>query len=526
MLRKTAPSLTKLYRLAATFNTLCTGDLVHCSHRQNDSRPPLPLKLFQDGNHFRQQRANTVKVFSPPNRANTSGISRRLSQTAAFFALLGLLAGSASAAPPPLLSIGRAIQIALHNNPGLKQTANQVTSGKISLAQSRANFLPDLQLSAQGSRQYDKQRLPAGGHSFGTLNTSVSSQLNLFNGFGDVASLQGAKFTVTARMDDLSRAQQSLVFTTASQFLTVATDRDLIRVEEENLQANRRQLEQIRSFYKAGTRPVSDLYQQQAATSSAELALLQARRDLQVTKLQLLQTIGLAPTTAVTIAVPKFQDLAKAQGEEELAKLTAQALNHRPDVLALRKQTQTARVQVRQAKAGYWPTLNLVADAGSAYSGLNSSDGLSGQFWDNNPSAAVGLNLTVPIFDRNLTRNNVAQARIQQQDAQLALDQLNLQVGTEVGQALQDYRTAQKQVQVSEAQLKYARQALAAVQERYRVGASTLVDLLQVRTQYVQAAFNQVQARYALMTQGLGLAYAQGDWANMNSLLSALEPKG
>ena len=418
-----------------------------------------------------------------------------------------------AAAQSTTMSIGRAIDIALANNPGIKQTANQVASGKISVAQNRANFLPDLQLSASGAVQYDKRSIPGNGHSFETADSSVSSSLNLFNGFGDVAALQGSQFDLLSRIDSLSRSQQSLAFTTASEFLTVAADRELIQVQEENVHSNRRQLEQIQSFYKAGNRPVSDVYQQQAATSSAELSLLQARRNLQVDKLQLLQTIGLAPVTPFEIAVPQVRDLGSLPGQEDLPELASRALERRPDVRAQKEQTEVAREQVRQAGAGSWPTVNLVADAGSNYSSLNDAESFSGQFFDNNPSAAVGLTFNFPIFDRNLTRNNVAQARIQQQNAHLALEQLNLQVGAEVGQALQDYQTAQKQVEVSEAQLTYARQALDAVQERYRVGASTLVDLLQSRTQYVQASSDRVNARFALMTRSLGLAYSAGDWA-------------
>jgi outer membrane protein len=453
-----------------------------------------------------------------------SALGRRILPLVAGALFIPLPCPAAAQTAP--LGIGRAVDIALHNNPGLKQTANDVASGKVTVAQSRANFLPDLQFNATGTQQYDKKNTPGKSHSLGTFNSSLSSGLNLFNGFGDVAALKGSQLDLLARSDSLSRAQQSLVFTTASQFLTVATDTELIQVQEENLQANRRQLEQIDSFYKAGNRPISDLYQQQAATSSAELSLLQARRNLQVDKLQLLATIGLAPATPVEIAVPKVQDLGSALGPEDLLSLTTEALARRLDVRAQKEQSEVAREQVRQAAAGYWPALDLVADLGSNYSSLNGGGGFSSQFFDDNPSAAVGLNLNFPLFDRNLTRNNVAQARIQQENAHLALEQLNLQVGAEVGQALQDVQTAQKQVEVSEAQVNYARQALDAVQERYGVGAATLVDLLQARTQYLQASSDRVNARYGLMTRSLGLAYAQGDGDHMKSILLILESNG
>ncbi|MEJ2700585.1 MAG: TolC family protein [Desulfuromonadales bacterium] len=161
--------------------------------------------------------------------------------------ILPLLAGALFLPLPCLadaqtttLTIGRTIDIALANNPGIKQTANQVASERINVAQSRANFLPDLQLDASGTEQYNKRSVPGNGHAFETADSSVSSSLNLFNGFADVAALRGTKFDLLSRIDSLSRSQQSLVFTTASQYLTVATDKELIQVQEENVQSGRR----------------------------------------------------------------------------------------------------------------------------------------------------------------------------------------------------------------------------------------------------------------------------------------------
>ncbi len=52
------------------------------------------------------------------------------------------------------------------------------------------------------------------------------------------------------------------------------------------------------------------------------------------------------------------------------------------------------------------------------------------------------------------------------------------------------------------------------------MGASTLVELTQSRTQYVSAAFDQIQARYDLVTQEIAVAYYLG---NLEPLLAALE---
>jgi outer membrane protein len=198
-------------------------------------------------------------------------------------------------------------------------------------------------------------------------------------------------------------------------------------------------------------------------------------------------------------------------------------LARRADLQAQEKQLEAAREQVIEARAGYWPTLNLSANIGSDYSSLEDDAGFSGQFFDDNAGAAIGLTLAVPIFDRWLTRHQVAQARIRQDDARLSLQQQRLLAEAELGQALQDFCTAQKLIGVTDARLTAARQALAAVEERYRVGAATLVELTQARAQFTAADSERVQARYGLVKQGVALGYYQGNGERMQALLAKWE---
>lgn len=433
-------------------------------------------------------------------------------------------AQEATVPPGTQLTLGQAIAIALEKNPGLRQSANQVESSGITVSQRKADFAPDLTATLVGAERFDKETELAGGdrRNFETANGSLDSTLNLFSGFGDVAALRGAEWALAGVRSDYGRAEQTLVFETATAFLQVLSDREQIRVRAENLEANRRQLDQVDALYRAGNRPVSDLYQQQAETANAELDLLLAERDLAVSARKLLQTIGLPPAGRVELQAPDLTPLEAAlvaarQQEPDLA-----ALAQRADLQAAEQQLKAAGEQVSEARAGYWPVLNLAASIGSDYSSL-AGNSFSGQFFDDNANAAIGLTLAVPIFDRRQTRHQVAQARLRQDDARLTLYQRQLQAETELGQAADDFRTAQRLIGVTAARLTAARQALDAMEERYRVGAATLVELTQARTAFTEAGFERVRARYGLITQGLALAYYQGDGERLQALLADWE---
>jgi len=173
----------------------------------------------------------------------------------------GVPALSSPAAMP--LTIDQAIGLALTKNPGLQQAANQVDSGVIDVAQRKTDFAPDLGMTLTGAERFDKGfelgSASRDNRNYETVSGALTSRLNLFNGFGDIAALRGAEWELSGLQESFTREEQTLVFSTISAFLQALSDRELIRVRAENLEGNRRQLEQVEALYQAGNRPVSDL---------------------------------------------------------------------------------------------------------------------------------------------------------------------------------------------------------------------------------------------------------------------------
>jgi outer membrane protein len=102
-------------------------------------------------------------------------------------------------------------------------------------------------------------------------------------------------------------------------------------------------------------------------------------------------------------------------------------------------------------------------------------------------------------------------AQIQADNARISLDVQRQEVGMQVRRAYLDFNAAREQLRAAEAQQRAAALALEASQERYRVGAATLVELTQARTAHVQAASALVSARYNLLFQRTLLDYYVGD---------------
>lgn len=429
------------------------------------------------------------------------------------------------AAEEKIFTLNQAIEIALKANPGLQQAGNQVKLSEISVKQKKANFYPDLSISANASQWYGKisnlQTNQYENEDSGNLSLMVSTSVNVFNGFYDTASLQQSKFELKAAEENFSRSSQAIIFETIQRYIQVVTARELINVEKENLEAQQLQLTRIEDFFKAGRRPITDLHQQKAEISRSEYQLLNAERNYQVFKLLLMQTLGLEPDadTHYQVSDLDIDNLIKEVKVFNKKNVLTEAPGTRPDVNARRMEIEAAQKGIKAAKSGYWPRLSLFADLGTNYSSLDEYWDFSNQFFVNNPNVTIGLSLSVPVFDKGITKNNVAAARVKLKNRELELEKLKHQVSVEVQQAVEDYRTAVKQLNAAENQLTYSRSALESIEARYNVNAATMVELIQARARYLQSAYDQVTAKYNVLIQAIAVSFYKG---NTNEVMAMI----
>jgi outer membrane protein len=410
------------------------------------------------------------------------------------------------------ISFDEAVRLALEQNVTLQQVANQTEFQAIAVQRQRMNFFPSLAIGTQGRQRYGRTFSEAEGQIVNEsrdFGAGLDANVNLFRGFADVANLERARYQLEAGQSTYEWQRQTTVFSVMSTYLTLIERREVIGIQEEALEAQRQQLAQIEQFTAVGTRPISDLYQQQAQVASAELSVIEAERLYQFAEAQLIQLLQLDPFGNYSFVAPDVDDLEITPGTYNPGELLRTALDRRTDIQARRFFIDAAETNVRAARSTMWPSINLGGSVGSNYSNVRALS-FYDQFMESNRFGSLSLQISFPIFDRNVTRHNVQQARVELSNAELELDGRQQEVAVQVRQAYLDFQTAIKRVQVSEVQLTAANQALEAEQERYNLGAATLVELSQARALQVQAASQRVQALYDLLFQERLLDYYTG----------------
>ncbi len=403
------------------------------------------------------------------------------------------------------------------NNDIKKATTTVITSG-IGVRQAKSNFLPSVSTGADLTERITGRSDPSSNIS---TNVNVSADMMLFSGFSKIASLRNAKSTYLANVSTLEAQKQLALYTAFAYYIQAFLDSEIVRIQTENLNAETKLLEKIEAFQESGQRSIGDVLTQKSTAAKAELTLVNARHDYNMSRLKLLRLMGedsLRTDFSLASPLPDSTDLSIRLSSDTTLSAT---LVHRKDVEAQRHAIKASYAQITQAKSGYWPSLSLGASTSSGYS--SGSGAVDYKLFDDNLNTLISVSLSFLIFDKFTAKNNVATAKMRTQQEENNLKELQRQTIFEVRQALLDYHAAEEQVRVTQVEIESATQALDAIQARYDVGAATLTDLIQSRSQYLTALNDRAEAKVTLALKTVGVGYYCGTIPEILSLYTGTE---
>ena len=266
-----------------------------------------------------------------------------------------------------LLSLPQCVQTAITQATLVLKAKNDVDFTGTQLMQAYMQFLPNLEASAgytyETGRTYYTQAGPTfvtGTRHGGTYE--LASTLNLFNGLSDLGGFRSSSGRKAAADLSLYRAKQQIAFDVTQAYLQVLLDRQIVGINESNLQASRQREQLLNAQAQVGARSLADLYRQQAQTSADELSLITSRVRAKDDLLSLLQRLHVDLLTPYDIAEVILDTRPAVYPYAQDNTLVMQALQQRADLEAQEQLARATRWDVTSARSGYFPQINLVGD--------------------------------------------------------------------------------------------------------------------------------------------------------------------
>ncbi|MDA0735576.1 MAG: TolC family protein [Bacteroidetes bacterium] len=439
-----------------------------------------------------------------------------LKQKTLFILLFGLISTSlfAQNADVRVITIDDAISIALENNYSLKQAKNELDLAEDLIFSEKADFLPSISANMSGSRTTGQQFLfdrfsegldPFVDVSSQSISGGMNANINLFNGFNNILTLKSSQSNKESREQQYERAKELVIFNTASRYLQVLLDKELLAIAKQNLETSSAQLEQVQAQVELGARPMVDLFNQEAQVANDELVVTQRENTLSLNSLLLIRQLEIDPLGTYDFVVPDLTLNDLPWMDVNLRSLVNEALTTRSDILSAEASISSLRYQMQVTKNSLLPTLRASAGVSSRYSDQYSIGGaevsFSDQFFDQQVNRSLGLSFNVSLFNNWNRMYSIQSSQVQLKNAELNLDNSKMQVIQEVSQAYNDYSSYVKQLEASEKSLVASERAFQTQQERYNLGASTLIELTQAQSSFVSAQSNYTQAMYNLIFQ-------------------------
>jgi len=415
--------------------------------------------------------------------------------------ILTLMVAAAALASPALaqraITLQEAVAMARRNALVVIQAQGQAKNSSAAVRAAYGAFLPNVSLSAGATRQFasgSRTRVENG--QIITLpsdpwssNAGLSANVDLFTGGQRFFDLRQARARETAAEVNETAQQWNATLAAEQQYFNVLAARESQAAAASQLEqaALQRKTAIARVLARAATR--SDSLRAEIQYRAAQLAIVDARNSFETANAALTRTIG-SPEPVTAVPVDAVAPPVLALDEASLRQLAQNG----PAVQQSKALLTAAKAAQRSAWTDYIPSLS------ASYSRSGSGSGTAPELASSDFTYSGSLRFTasLPLFNQFQREQRITQAKVDQEIGEAALRDARLGANEDLTTQLGAFRSAEERVISLGASLDAAEEDLRVQQQRYAVGASTLLDVLTSQTQLNQARRDLIRAWYDL----------------------------
>lgn len=384
---------------------------------------------------------------------------------------------------------------------------------KVQLSTARNSRLPDL--TAGASQSFNFGRGLNSENAYVNRNTqstgfNLQTSVPLLTGGRIPNEIAMSRLNLQAATADLEHARQSIALQVAAAYLQAVYAAEVVKVQEAQVAFSKIQEDRISKLFNAGKSPESDVVEAHSQVAQDEMGRTQAKCDYKLAMLDLSQLLELSSPDSIEIVAPQGETSPTLPPLPD--RIFARAEGVKPEIQAEKLRLQAAEKNIRIAKAALYPTLSLGAGLSSEYyktSGYQASS-FSKQLSDNF-NKSIGLSLNIPIFNRLATRNSIRQAKLQQSEQALQLDETKKTLYKEIQQAYYNAVNAQAKYESALAARKAAESNFNMMTGKFENGRANATELEEAKTKRANAITSTLQAKYEYILRMKIIEFYEGN---------------
>ncbi|MCL2888178.1 MAG: TolC family protein [Elusimicrobia bacterium] len=380
----------------------------------------------------------------------------------------------------PVYSLDKCIEIALANNPNLGAAQSSLLGAEARVWESASNFWP--QISASGSYGRSMQELTVPEDVFSYSNSAragLNANWSIFTFGQDYYNYKAQKYNYTSAGFNYQNTVITTVYNVKQAYYNLIYAIKSVDVFQTSLEQYQSQLDSAQSFYKVGIRPKIDVTNAQVNLNTAKLALITGKNAVTVAYAALNNLLGLPNPVNYRVD----DNLIFEEYNITMDAAMSQAYQNRPDYLAAKANTVSARYSLSAQKSNYLPDI-----------GVNASYGLSGPNGLNYQNGSVGVSASWTLFDGLSTEMRYKEAKANYQSYQYLEEAARQNIIMDVTQAYSTLTQSGEAVPVSEFSVTQAQENLDLALGRYKVGIGSSLEVTDAESSFSSAKLQYAQS--------------------------------
>ena len=391
----------------------------------------------------------------------------------------------------------------MEHNIKLKQIHNTYLSGVEDTKQARAALFPTLSAStSQSLANYPSSDVTDNNMYTGSYNLNAS--INVFRGGSLSIALKQQKVQNEMDLLSIEETANDIRIAIIQAYMQCLYASEAVTVNRSTAEASKAQRDRAEEMWRAGAISRVDFAQLESQWKSDEYQVVSSKASYDEYLLQLKQLLELDIMEEMNLAGPEVSDDRILSVLPSKSDIYLAALEAMPEVERGELSVQAAELEIRQARAGFFPSISLSAGLGTSFmtatgagTATGSTPGYVGgnQYW-NNFHENIGLTLSVPIYSNRSNRTALNKARISAENTRLEQQSIEKDLLKEVESAYQGAVSNQSRYIAALQQEDYARMSYNLTYEQFSLGVKNTVELITAQNELTSARHEVLQAKY------------------------------
>jgi outer membrane protein len=403
------------------------------------------------------------------------------------------------------------VKYALENNISIKQSELDTQTATIDKKSALGNFLPSMNATTNHSWNIGlNQDITTGllrNQTTQFTSTGVNVGIDIYKGLQNQNNLRKANLALIASKYQLLKMQEDIALNVANAFLQVLFNKENLKVQQEQLAINEKQLKRSIELVNAGAIPRGDVLDIKANLASNRQNVVAAENALLISKLSLAQLLQLKDFENFDLidAISVNEDVAVLS--QSPSAIIEKAKETRTDLKIAQTNLEIAQKNLAIAKGTFQPTIQgfygfntriSYADV-ATISGNTIVTKPANPFWtqfSDNKGQSFGAQLSIPVFNGFSARNNVERSKVNLEKSKIALEQQNLDLQRTIYAAFTDAKGSLNANESAISTLEARQEAYNYAKEKYAVGMMNSFDYNQAQTLLVNAQSEVLRTKY------------------------------